>query len=164
MLVQRPLSWSLKIGGEGRIRTFETFVAELQSAPFDRSGTSPFYTYFSVALYSTTQPSKMVPAHGFELWTYWLQVSCSTNWAMPAFLSVSYVSYRNGVQFSKTQNPCKCFFQKKRQKLTKSIRLTIIQPLWSLRELLFGFHSTQIQDLSRKQAPLLPEHRPYFHE
>ena len=34
--------WSLKIGGEGRIRTFETFVAELQSAPFDRSGTSPF--------------------------------------------------------------------------------------------------------------------------
>ncbi len=28
-------------GGEGRIRTFETFVAELQSAPFDRSGTSP---------------------------------------------------------------------------------------------------------------------------
>ncbi len=33
-------------GGERRIRTFETFVAELQSAPFDRSGISPFYTYY----------------------------------------------------------------------------------------------------------------------
>ena len=35
-------------GGERRIRTFETFVAELQSAPFDRSGISPFHTYISV--------------------------------------------------------------------------------------------------------------------
>ena len=151
-------------GGERRIRTFETFVAELQSAPFDRSGISPLHL-LSVSFFNIiTQNLKMVPAHGFELWTYWLQVSCSTNWAMPASLSVSYVSYRNGVQFSKTQNPCKCFLQKKPQKLIKSIRLTIIQPLWSLRELLFGFHSTLIQDLSRQPSLRQPVHRPYFHE
>ena len=48
----------LKIGGEGRIRTFETFVAELQSAPFDRSGTSPFLHLFSVL--SLTQSLKLL--------------------------------------------------------------------------------------------------------
>ena len=45
------------------------------------------------------------------------------------FLSVSYVSYRNGVQFSKKKNLCKCFFQKKREKLINLIHLMIIQPL-----------------------------------
>lgn len=30
-----------KTGGEGRIRTFEAFAADLQSAPFGHSGTSP---------------------------------------------------------------------------------------------------------------------------
>lgn len=31
-----------KFGGEGRIRTFEAFAADLQSAPFGHSGTSPY--------------------------------------------------------------------------------------------------------------------------
>jgi hypothetical protein len=40
------LTTSTKLdGGERRIRTFETFVAELQSAPFGRSGISPYHTY-----------------------------------------------------------------------------------------------------------------------
>ena len=69
MLVH-PLIEVLKIGGEGRIRTFETFVAELQSAPFDRSGTSPFYTYHQCYSFTYIFNIKMVPAHGFELWTY----------------------------------------------------------------------------------------------
>ena len=53
MLVH-PLIEVLKIGGEGRIRTFETFVAELQSAPFDRSGTSPFLHLLSVLFFHLT--------------------------------------------------------------------------------------------------------------
>ena len=32
------------------------------------------------------QKFSMVPAKGLEPSTYWLQVSCSTNWAKPAFL------------------------------------------------------------------------------
>ena len=32
---------TFKIGGGGRIRTFEAYAAELQSAPFDHSGTPP---------------------------------------------------------------------------------------------------------------------------
>ncbi len=48
-LVHLPLQSKL-VGGERRIRTFETFVAELQSAPFDRSGISPIsHLTFSVS-------------------------------------------------------------------------------------------------------------------
>jgi hypothetical protein len=38
-----PLNYTrnIKYGGEGRIRTYETEVTDLQSAPFDRSGTPP---------------------------------------------------------------------------------------------------------------------------
>ena len=44
-------------------------LTDLQSAPFGHSGIPP----------------KMVLAVGIEPTTYWLQVSCSTNWAMPAY-------------------------------------------------------------------------------
>ena len=55
-------------GGEGRIRTTEPKGTELQSAAFSHFATSPY----------------MVPAKGLEPSTYWLQVSCSTNWAKSA--------------------------------------------------------------------------------
>ena len=56
-------------GGEGRIRTTEPKGTELQSAAFSHFATSPL----------------LVPAKGLEPSTYWLQVSCSTNWAKPAY-------------------------------------------------------------------------------
>ena len=56
-------------GGGGRIRTTEPKGTELQSAAFSHFATSPY----------------MVPAKGLEPSTYWLQVSCSTNWAKPAY-------------------------------------------------------------------------------
>ena len=46
---------------------------DLQSAAFD---------HFAIP------PKKMVPKTGIEPVTYWLQVSCSTNWAISAQLMV----------------------------------------------------------------------------
>ena len=54
--------------GEG-FEPSKSVTADLQSAPFGRSGIPPTW---------------LVPATGIELVTYWLQVSCSTNWAKPA--------------------------------------------------------------------------------
>ena len=56
-------------GGEKWIRTIEPEGTDLQSAAFDRFAISP---------------NKMVPKTGIEPVTYWLQVSCSTNWAISA--------------------------------------------------------------------------------
>ncbi len=47
-------SFEVKYGGERRIRTFETFVAELQSAPFDRSGISPLSHLFQCHSFNST--------------------------------------------------------------------------------------------------------------
>ena len=54
--------------GEG-FEPSKSVTADLQSAPFGRSG---------------TPPDLMVPTTGIELVTYWLQVSCSTYWAKSA--------------------------------------------------------------------------------
>ena len=67
-LLPYRLAISQQDGGEGRIRTTEPKGTELQSAAFSHFATSPY----------------MVPAKGLEPSTYWLQVSCSTNWAKPA--------------------------------------------------------------------------------
>ena len=39
----------------------------------------------SASASSATPAYLMVPAKGLEPSTYWLQVSCSTNWAKPAY-------------------------------------------------------------------------------
>lgn len=41
----------------------------------------------------------MVPLHRFELWTYWLQISCSTNWAKAA-ISYMHVSCWTHMEFN----------------------------------------------------------------
>ena len=89
-------------GGERRIRTFETFVAELQSAPFDRSGISPYHTYtvlFFTLYYHTLRWCRHTDSNCGP--TDYKSVALPTELCR-LFLSVSYVSYRNGVQFSKT--------------------------------------------------------------
>ena len=57
-------------GGERWIRTTEPEGTDLQSAAFSLFAISPF----------------MVPKTGIEPVTYWLQVSCSTNWAISAIM------------------------------------------------------------------------------
>ena len=47
--------------------------ADLQSAPFNHSGTSPSSVYLE-------------PAKGVEPPTHWLQISCSANWATLALI------------------------------------------------------------------------------
>ena len=56
-------------GGRRWSRTIEPEGTDLQSAAF---------SHFA------TLPKKMVPKTGIEPVTYWLQVSCSTNWAISA--------------------------------------------------------------------------------
>src|SRR5690554_7785587 len=41
LLLPEPCGFWRKSGGGGRIRTFEAFAADLQSAPFGHSGTPP---------------------------------------------------------------------------------------------------------------------------
>ena len=68
-------------GGRGWIRTTEAETTDLQSAPFDRSGTLPYSVFVEVG-------KKLELVDGFEPPTCWLQISCSTGWATPAnFLS-----------------------------------------------------------------------------
>lgn len=55
----------IKNGGGGRIRTFEALATDLQSVPFDRSGTPPNLTFKF-----TLNTLRMVPAAGIELATY----------------------------------------------------------------------------------------------
>ena len=60
----------LILNGGGRwIWTIEPEGTDLQSAAFG---------HFAIP------PNKVVPEIGLEPTTYWLQVSCSTNWAIPA--------------------------------------------------------------------------------
>jgi hypothetical protein len=54
--------------------------ADLQSAAFSHFATPPYNKW-------------MVPARGLEPPTYWLQVSCSTNWARPALLLFYYTIF-----------------------------------------------------------------------
>ena len=62
------IAWPKLVVGEG-FEPSKSVTADLQSAPFGRSG---------------TPPDLMVPTTGIELVTYWLQVSCSTYWAKSA--------------------------------------------------------------------------------
>ena len=62
----QPGGWD---GGGRRIRTFEVCDGRFTVCSLWPLG-NPTYL--------------MVPATGIELVTYWLQVSCSTNWAKPA--------------------------------------------------------------------------------
>ena len=64
-------------GGRGWIRTTEAETTDLQSAPFDRSGTLPYSVFVEVG-------KKLELVDGFEPPTCWLQISCSTSWATPA--------------------------------------------------------------------------------
>ena len=65
------------LGGRGWIRTTEAETTDLQSAPFDRSGTLPYSVFVEVG-------KKLELVDGFEPPTCWLQISCSTSWATPA--------------------------------------------------------------------------------
>ena len=60
--------------------------ADLQSAPFSHSGTSP-----RLILISNKKRLELVI--GIEPTTYWLQVSCSTNWATPALFLTKIIIY-----------------------------------------------------------------------
>ncbi len=109
------ITTSIEVNGGGRrIRTFETFVAELQSAPFDRSGIPPITLTFSVE--PLLLHYKTLDGAGTRIRTVDLlitsQLLYQLSYAGVSF--VSYLSYRNGVQFSKKKNPCKCFFKKNR--------------------------------------------------
>ena len=59
------------VGGIG-FEPMKAKPADLQSAPFNHSGISPCVE------------KKLELAKGIEPSTYWLQISCSTDWAMPA--------------------------------------------------------------------------------
>ena len=65
---------------EGGFEPPKLKAADLQSVPFGHSGTLPFKrTYSKYALLELVM--------GLEPATCWLQISCSTNWATPAFFS-----------------------------------------------------------------------------
>ncbi len=112
MLVCIPLHSKLKYGGERRIRTFETFVAELQSAPFDRSGISPL--------------SHLFQCHSFNLhhtlkWCRHTDSNCGpTDYksvALPTelcrlFLSVSMFRIGTVCSLAKHRNDASDFFKK----------------------------------------------------
>ena len=69
--------------------------ADLQSAPFSHSGTSPYLMlvvenrksdfFLSPTFGIEPLTSQLEPAMGLEPATCWLQVSCSANWATPAY-------------------------------------------------------------------------------
>ena len=67
-----------KVGGRGWIRTTEAEATDLQSAPFGHSGTLPLNNHLTADI-------KMELVDGLEPPTCWLQISCSTNWATPAY-------------------------------------------------------------------------------
>ena len=97
-------------GGGRRIRTFETFVAELQSAPFGRSGIPPYRTYLQrhpLFNLSTLRWCRHTDSNCGP--TDYKSVALPTELCR-LYLNVWYVSYRNGVQFSKTHTWCKQFF------------------------------------------------------
>ena len=66
----KHLKSALSMVEEDGFEPSKSTITDLQSAPFGHSGIPP---YFFVVL-----------AARIELATYWLQVSCSTCWAMPA--------------------------------------------------------------------------------
>ncbi len=109
------LTTSFEVNGGGRrIRTFEAFATELQSAPLWPLGNPTTSHLF--------QRFPLLFTHYTLRWCRHTDSNCGpTDYksvALPTelcrlFLSISYVSYRNGVQFSKTLNRCKWFFQKK---------------------------------------------------
>ena len=75
--VMSPTSYQLLhpaiIGGGGRIRTFEGKRRQI----------------YSLLPLATREPHHLLePTIGLEPTTYWLQVSCSTNWATLAYCSV----------------------------------------------------------------------------
>ena len=78
-------------GGEGRIRTTEPKGTELQSAAFSHFATSPL----------------LVPAKGLEPSTYWLQVSCSTNWAKPANILLCFIEWWRLTGSNRWPSACK---------------------------------------------------------
>ncbi len=63
--------------GRGGFEPPKAEPTDLQSVPFGHSGISPIIWHVLLVL-----------AGGLELPTCWLQISCSTNWAQPAFFFV----------------------------------------------------------------------------
>ena len=76
-----PLNYVPKNGGKKWIRTTEPEGADLQSAAFSLFAIFPKY--------------KKMPARGLEPPTYWLQVSCSTNWAIEALFNFDIKKWRS---------------------------------------------------------------------
>ncbi len=64
--------------GRSGFEPLKSKTADLQSAPFGRSGTCPTENGVSTILAS------IEPLVGIEPTTYWLQISCSTSWAKVA--------------------------------------------------------------------------------
>ena len=62
--------------GEDGFEPSKRNAADLQSVPFGHSGTPPYEIGCSGAC--------LEPVDGLEPPTYWLQISCSTDWAIPA--------------------------------------------------------------------------------
>ena len=64
--------------GEGGFEPPKQLATDLQSAPFGHSGILPYLIFVK----------KMELVDGLEPPTCWLQISCSTNWATPAYSCV----------------------------------------------------------------------------
>ena len=62
-------------------------TADLQSAPFGRSGTCPFRSNRAANSSKILKQKNIInePLVGLEPTTCWLQISCSTNWAKVAY-------------------------------------------------------------------------------
>ena len=78
--------------GEDGFEPSKRNAADLQSVPFGHSGTPPYEIGCSGAC--------LEPVDGLEPPTYWLQISCSTDWAIPA-AQTEHAYYSTGGRFVK---------------------------------------------------------------
>ena len=83
MLYHWATSAWISLVEEGGFEPPKHKVTDLQSVPFGHSGTPPW----------SFIKKDLELVGGLEPLTYWLQVSCSTNWATPAYLAT-----RNGLE------------------------------------------------------------------
>ena len=80
------------VGIEPTLTVLETSILPLNYAPKMVEGDgfeppNPKERIYSPPRLATSLPLQgMMPAIGVEPTTYWLQVSCSTNWATPAYM------------------------------------------------------------------------------
>ena len=106
--------------GEDGFEPSKRNAADLQSVPFGHSGTPPYELGCSGAC--------LEPVDGLEPPTYWLQISCSTDWAIPA-AQTEHAYYSTGSSIVKR------YFSRNAKKLTGQywIRYSFSPPHWTLK-------------------------------